>query len=276
MVDFPSSFGWSTSTSSTGFKTSKSHLSQMQYVRSKIFQILLAAWTALFGLPILWDTVATIRPKSIRWLSRQWARGFLVLCRYVLRITYKIEGAGNIPSEPFIAVSNHQSVWETIAFLVLFPDSNIIAKDSLYKIPVFGWYLRRSPMMKVLRDQPGKNIRSVIQGSKDAARDGRSIAIFPEGTRTRVYDRRKYERGLSAIQKATGYPLVPVILNSGVLWDPKYHMIYDGEITVRYLTPIHSSSELYTGLDQIEDTINEQKDQMVKDMDIDLWLTARR
>lgn len=245
----------------------------MQYVRSKIFHALLATWTAVYGLPILWDAVVTLRPRTIRWFSRQWAHGFLFLCRYVLRITYKIEGEENLPAEPCIVVSNHQSVWETIAFLALFPDSNIIAKDSLYRIPVFGWYLRRSPMMRVLRDQPGKNIRNIIQGSKDSARDGRSIAIFPEGTRTPVYGRQKHERGLSAIQKATGYPLVPVILNSGVLWGPGYDMIYNGEITVRYLPPIQSESDSYGDLELVESKINDQKDRMVKEMNIDSWLS---
>ncbi|WP_299820766.1 1-acyl-sn-glycerol-3-phosphate acyltransferase [uncultured Roseibium sp.] len=240
-----------------------------QYVRSKIFNVLLAAWTVLFALPILWDAIVTLRPDTIRWISRRWAHGFLFLCRYVLRVTYKVEGQENLPEEPFIIVSNHQSAWETVAFLVLFPDANIIAKDSLYQIPVFGWYLRRSPMMKVMRDQPGKNIRSIIKGAKQSAEEGRSVAIFPEGTRTPVYGRQKYERGLSVIQKATGYPLVPVVLNSGVFWDPKYHMIYDGEITVRYLPAISPSSNLYNDLDLVENDINLQKDQLAKELDLD-------
>ncbi|WP_244287862.1 lysophospholipid acyltransferase family protein [Labrenzia sp. 011] len=244
----------------------------MQYVRTKIFIVLLAAWTALFGLPILWDALVTLRPRTIRWLSRRWAHGFLFLCRYVLRLTYKVEGQEHLPEEPIIIVSNHQSVWETIAFLILFPDVNIIAKDSLYQIPVFGWYLRRSPMMKVIRDQPGTNIRSIIKGSKLSAQEGRTIAIFPEGTRAPVYGRQKYERGLSAIQKATGYPLVPVVLNTGVFWNSKYNVIHAGEITVRYLPPISPSSDLYNELDRIEDDINLHKDQMVKDMNIDKWL----
>lgn len=213
-------------------------------------------------MPILWDKFAPLQSGTIRGLSRQWAHGFLFLCRVVLKLTYKIEGRENLPDGPFIAVSNHQSLWETIAFLVLFPNANIVAKESLYRIPVFGWYLRRSPMMKVIRDQPGKSIRSIIQGSKHTAQEGRSIAIFPEGTRTPVFGRQKYERGLSAIQKATGYPLVPVVLNSGVFWGTGARMIYKGEITVRYLRAVPPSSDLYNNLDQIENEINKQKDEM--------------
>ncbi|MEP0589092.1 MAG: lysophospholipid acyltransferase family protein [Roseobacter sp.] len=219
-------------------------------------------WTGLFGIPILWDKFAPMQPGTIRGLSRQWAHGFLFLCRSVLKLTYKVEGRENLPDGPFIAVSNHQSLWETIAFLVLFPNANIVAKDSLYRIPVFGWYLRRSPMMKVIRDKPGKSIRSIIQGSKLSAQERRSIVIFPEGTRTPVNGRQKYERGLSAIQKATGYPLVPVVLNTGVFWGTGARMIFGGEITVRYLLTIPPSSELYNDLDQIENEINKQKDDM--------------
>ncbi|MDB5560490.1 MAG: acyl-phosphate glycerol 3-phosphate acyltransferase, partial [Enterovirga sp.] len=118
----------------------------MQSARSRLFDALVVAWTAMF-LPALVVLLVLGRPRSpIRATSRLWARGILFLLKWTVGLTHVEWGRQNIPEGPCLVVANHQSQWETIAFLTLVPNVAIVAKSELLAIPVMGWFLRHSPM----------------------------------------------------------------------------------------------------------------------------------
>jgi hypothetical protein len=120
-------------------------------IRSRQFDVLLAVWTGLFGLAIPILTLLRARDLTIRMVTRSWARGVLFGLKHVVGLDHVEHGREALPDEPCLIVCNHQSTWETIALLLLVPDVAIIAKDELIRIPVFGWYLRRSPMIVIDR-----------------------------------------------------------------------------------------------------------------------------
>lgn len=95
---------------------------------------------------------------------------------------------------------------------------------------------------------------------------GRSIVIFPEGTRVSVSGRRGFERGLEAIQRAGSMPIVPVTLNSGVFWASGARIKHPGRITVRIHPPIMADDAAYHDLDGLEGYMNDAKDAMVRDL----------
>ena len=110
----------------------------MQRFRSTLFDILLTVWTGLFApvLAFLW--LIGSPERGVRLTSRLWARGVLVSLKWLVGLTYAERGRNNIPDEPCLIIANHQSTWETLAFLVLFPDVAIVAKQELLTIPVFS------------------------------------------------------------------------------------------------------------------------------------------
>lgn len=210
----------------------------MRALRSLAFNILWSGWTALFGLtiPLLWG--ARSPPRTVRKFSRLWARGVLVLLAVTTGIRHAVRGESNIPAQPCLIVANHQSTWETIAALALFPDVAIIAKRELLRIPVMGWYLRRSPMIVIDRDEAGKALREMTAQSRAALAEGRSVLIFPEGTRSSVDEPVSFKRGVELLYRTLDAPALLVALDSGRFWPRGSGLKQPGVITVSLLAPI--------------------------------------
>ncbi len=210
----------------------------LTWIRSKLFDLLLAFWTALFGLavPVLW-LCGSPKP-AIRAVTRLWIHGALLGLKHVVGLRHVELGREHIPSEPCLIVANHQSTWETLASLLLFPDVAIVAKQELLEIPVFGWYLRHSPMIVIDRETGSKALREMIQQSQIALSEGRCVLVFPEGTRRPVTDPVTFKRGAELLYAKLGVPVLTMALNSGHFWSPGDNCKRSGTITVSYREPI--------------------------------------
>jgi 1-acyl-sn-glycerol-3-phosphate acyltransferase len=167
-----------------------------------------------------------------------WARGVLIELKWIVGLTHVERGRHNIPDEPCLIIANHQSTWETLAFLVLFPDVAIVAKRELLTIPVFSWFLRRSPMILIDRESGSKALRKMVEESRAALAQGRSVLIFPEGTRQQVATRIEFKRGVELLYTKLERVVLPVALNSGLFWGPGRALKRAGAISVSYLSPI--------------------------------------
>jgi 1-acyl-sn-glycerol-3-phosphate acyltransferase len=210
----------------------------VQRFRSTLFDLHLAVWTGLF-VPvqaILW--LCGSPERRVRGASRLWARGVLVNLKWLVGLTYAERGQHNIPDEPCLIVANHQSTWETLAFLILFPDVAIVAKQELLTIPVFSWFLRKSPMILIDRDGGSKAVRRMIEESQAALAQGRSVLIFPEGTRKPISEPIAFKRGVELLYARLNAPVLPVALDSGRFWGPDEPYKRAGTISVSYLDPI--------------------------------------
>ena len=207
----------------------------MQRFRSTLFDILLTVWTGLFApvLAFLW--LIGSPERGVRLTSRLWARGVLVSLKWLVGLTYAERGRNNIPDEPCLIIANHQSTWETLAFLVLFPDVAIIAKQELLTIPVFSWFLRKSPMILIDRESGSKAVRKMIDESRAVLAQGRSVLIFPQGTRKSASEPVEFKRGVELLYTRLNRVVLPVSLNSGLFWGPDRAYKRAGTISVSYL-----------------------------------------
>ena len=210
----------------------------VQRVRSKLFDIALVLWTALFAPAAVALAVCGAPERAVRRTARAWARGTLCLLGWCVGLTYVEEGQENIPAEPCLIIANHQSTWETLAFLALFPDVAIVAKQELLTIPVFAWFLRNSPMILIDRDSGPKAVRKMVDESRVALAGGRSVLIFPEGTRQSVSAKIEFKRGIEILYAKLDRKVLPVALNSGHFWAPDQAYKRSGIITVDYLGSI--------------------------------------
>lgn len=226
-----------------------------QNIRSRIFDLLLAVWTALFGLAVPVLTLLRVHDRTIRAATRYWARGVLFGLKNVVGLDYVERGREVIPDEPCLIVCNHQSTWETIAFLLLVPDVAIIAKDELVRIPVFGWYLSRSPMIIIDRDAGMRSLKAMVDESRAVLAQGRSILIFPEGTRGSGKDELTFKRGVGMLYSRLNVPVVPVAVNSGKFWGRNLPYKRPGTITVSYRPVISSGLSTKDFIRAAEDAV---------------------
>ena len=111
-------------------------------------------------------------------------------------------------------------------------------KRELLFIPIVGWAMARAGNIAVERGDGAKALRGLVRQAKAAIAEGRSILIFPEGTRTPVGSQRPYQVGTAALYRQLGVPVVPVALNSGLFWGRRKFIKWPGIIDVEVLPPI--------------------------------------
>lgn len=188
---------------------------------------------ALVGSPIL----LLPRRAVVAW-ARFWIDFIIWWLRLTCRLTHRVVGLENLPQGPIIIACKHQSSWETLAFTRLFPDTAIVLKRELLFIPIVGWAMARAGNIAVARGDGAQALRGLVRQAKATIAEGRSILIFPEGTRVAVGVEKPYQVGAAALYRQLGVPVVPVALNSGLFWGRRKFVKRPGLITVEVLQPI--------------------------------------
>lgn len=208
----------------------------MTLARSVLFDLTFYLWTILLSVLAVPALLASQR-ATMR-ISELWAIVSLLLLRLIVGLSYEVRGTHNLPDGAVIVALKHQSAWETIALWVLLENPAIVLKQSLARIPVFGWYLKRGQAIVIDRDAGPRALRPMVAAARSAVAQGRPIAIFPEGTRTPPGVRRPYQPGVAALYTQLGLPIVPVALNSGLFWGRRSFLKRSGKILVQFLPPI--------------------------------------
>jgi len=159
-----------------------------------------------------------------------------IFCMWWLKITLNIKfnviGKENIPNEPSVIVSNHQSTWETLGFQTIFPHQTWVLKQELQWIPIFGWGLSLLKPITIDRGEKLKAIKKVIKQGSARIKEGIYVVVFPEGTRQPYTQLGEYQNGGMAIAKKTGCSIIPVYHNAGKLWPKGSFIKQPGTITV--------------------------------------------
>ena len=122
-------------------------------------------------------------------------------------------GLENMGAGPYIIVANHRSVLDIPLCLGL-PGPllvRILARQSLFKVPVMGWYMRYSKHIPVDLGDP-EAVRSSLKRCADTLSAGISLLIFPEGTRSEDATLGRFGRGAFRLSKDTGVPILPVVI----------------------------------------------------------------
>jgi 1-acyl-sn-glycerol-3-phosphate acyltransferase len=214
---------------------------------------------AIVGMPLL------LAPR--RWVvawSHFWIRFCLGWLRITCLLTHRLDGLGNMPSGPVIIAAKHQSTWETLAFALLFPNAAIILKRELLFIPVVGWAMARAGHIGVERGDGAKALRGLVRQAKAALAEGRSLLIYPEGTRTPVGSQPPYQVGTAALYRQLGVPVVPVALNSGVFWGRRKFIKWPGVIDVEVLPAIPPGLDRKAFMATLRERIEGATERLVK------------
>ena len=142
-----------------------------------------------------------------------WARLILAASR----IKVEVIGLSNIdPAKSYLYMSNHQGNFDIPILQAYLPvQFRWLAKAELFNIPVFGYAMRRAGHISIDRS----NRKSAFKSLSNAARiirNGVSVLIFPEGTRSSDGNIRHFKKGGFILAVASGVPIVPVIIHG--LW----------------------------------------------------------
>ncbi len=208
----------------------------MIMARSLLYHTLYGVWAFLMSFAFLPSLILPFWASDF--IARFWTRSVYWLLRVICRLTYRVEGMEFLPTEPVIVASKHQSAWDTLFFPYKLDKSAIILKRELFWLPFFGWYAKKYGAIGIDRRGGASAIRQMIKDSRKPLSTGRSIIIFPEGTRTAPGEKGFYHSGVAALYNQLKLPVVPVALNSGIYWPRRKLIRRPGVITLRFLPPI--------------------------------------
>ncbi|MEX2131985.1 MAG: lysophospholipid acyltransferase family protein [Pseudohongiellaceae bacterium] len=136
----------------------------------------------------------------------------------------------NVKGSPVVALANHQSEWETFfLYKILSPVCPILKKE-LLNIPFWGWALRLYHPIAIDRSRRHKAGRSILTQGVGRIKEGMSVVIFPEGTRTAVGRHKPFSRGGAKLAVAANTPILPVAHNAGGCWPPHRFLKHPGTI----------------------------------------------
>lgn len=225
----------------------------MIWLRSLAFQLAFLIWTGALGLLALPLLLA-----PALWVMRFgtfWSAGTLKLLHWCVGLDHELRGRENLPAGPAIIAMKHQSAWDTFAAPVLFDLPAVVIKRELGWVPFYGWYAVKAGSIAVDRAGGARALKRLVAASARALSQGRSILIFPEGTRSAVGDRLPYQPGVAALYRQLGVPLVPVAVNSGLYWGRRSFIKRPGRIIVEILPPIPAGGDRRRVMAELESRI---------------------
>src|SRR3546814_563196 len=116
-------------------------------------------------------------------LGRFWAHPILAALAILCGLRHEVRGREHLPEGAVLIAAKHQSAWDTIIFSILLWDHSFVLKRELMWTPLFGLYLARAGLIAVDRRGGARALKRMVAAARKAARLGRPIVIFPEGTR---------------------------------------------------------------------------------------------
>jgi 1-acyl-sn-glycerol-3-phosphate acyltransferase len=173
------------------------------------------------------------------WCARWWCR--LVAWSIFARI--RVHGAANVRKDQnYVYMANHSSLIDTPALFAYLPyQFRIMAKKELFWVPFMGWHLWTAGNFPIDRSDGRKTARS-LRAVIDGVKGGKSLAVFPEGTRTPDGRLQAFKSGAFKIAVKAGVPIVPVSIRGTFKLLPKTTLApRPGRVDVVVGTPIDTS-----------------------------------
>jgi 1-acyl-sn-glycerol-3-phosphate acyltransferase len=198
-------------------------------VRAYLFLLLFIPVTALFALSASIFTLIDSSGRTYSFHARLWAR----IALFLNHTPVELRGAEHLPDGPFILMSNHQSNFDIFSLLAALPRRIYwIAKKELFDIPVFGPSMRRGGYIPLDRSDGRKALKS-MENAAAIIRQGSSVVMFPEGTRSVDGLLLPFKRGGFMLAVRAGVPVIPVTINgSGRVNPGGLIRLYSGRITL--------------------------------------------
>jgi len=148
--------------------------------------------------------------KGPHFIARLWARMLL----RVSSVRVDISGIEKIdPEGTYIFAANHSSMFDILVLLGHLPARFCwLAKAELFKIPLFGTAMKRCGYIPVDRSNPRAGVKS-LKRAAERIRNGTSVVIFPEGTRSKDGRIQSFKHGGFLLALQSHRPIVPVTIS---------------------------------------------------------------
>ncbi|MCP4504573.1 MAG: 1-acyl-sn-glycerol-3-phosphate acyltransferase [Deltaproteobacteria bacterium] len=216
------------------------------------FGVLRIIWTACWGflatmvvswIPTFTIAVLLIPFKKNRDFADWWIYWLMSSFQGLFGIEIDIEGLHNIdPKKTYIIVVNHRSWADAIALVVclhnVLPFSTIIKRGLTY-IPLAGWFLLLAGYVPVDRGQKKKGANEPLASASETLKSGRSMLVFPEGTRSPSHRFTRLKKGAAILSRDHQLEMLPITISGAQFLFPKgTFVVRPGKIHVEFGAPL--------------------------------------
>jgi len=158
---------------------------------------------------------------------------------------WRVQFTGEPPSGgPYVIVANHQSMIDILLLFRLRMHYKWVSKSENFLIPFIGWNMSLNRYIAIRRGTVKGNLR-MMRECEAALREGNSLMIFPEGTRSPDGVVRRFKEGAFELANRTGAPVLPLVIEGTAEALPKHGVVLRGRRTfrVRILEPVPARTD---------------------------------
>ena len=152
-----------------------------------------------------------------------------------------VTGAENIPvDEPVLYVSNHQANMDIPILYSTAPQTMaFVAKKEMEKIPMLSYWMKERGCVFIDMDNPRNSLKAINQAI-EVLQSGNSLAIFPEGTRSKGPEMGDFKPGSLRIAIKSGVKVIPVTIKDSYKLVGKNGKFQPAKVSVHYSDSIDS------------------------------------
>jgi len=199
-------------------------------------------WTAFsITLSLIFSLLFFNRDITMKMARGFWAPGML----FIANCKLYVEGLKNIPlNEPIIFISNHKSYFDVACLIKAIPiNIHFIAKKTLSKIPFLAWYMYAAKAIFIDRSNPRNAMQSLDRAGR-LIKEGRSVLVFPEGTRSNTGNLLKFKKGAFVLAKKANVKIIPVyIKGTDKVWTSN-NTLKNGNVKITFGEAIENIGEM--------------------------------
>jgi 1-acyl-sn-glycerol-3-phosphate acyltransferase len=212
------------------------------------FLYVFTAVGVLLIIPLTWMNAR----RPVQMMTKVWAKSvFLVLFKRL-----RIQGKENIDTKKHnIIIANHSSLFDILAIVSFYPEVTWFGHERLLKVPIFSRYLRMIDYIPY-KEPTITNTRHMLEQLLEKGKD-KSIAIFPEGTRTLNGRINPFYRGFIYLFRSREVGIQPVTLNGFFDLKPKnrFYIDFGSKLNVIIHKPIPREELINKSDEEIIDTV---------------------
>lgn len=227
----------------------------LSYPRSIVGIILFPVHTILCSMSLVVVNLILKNRKIEDAIVTIWTRG---AC-WLFGVEVEVQGLENRPDGGFIYVFNHTSFFDIFAMNGYLGSFRFGAKIELFRIPIFGWAMKRAGILPIARDRR-EEVFKVYKEAELRIRAGERFALAPEGTRQETEHLGKFKTGPFIFAINAKAPIVPVVVRGAAPIWPKGKLIpnwgvWNSKITIKVLPPIDAKAYSLDRRPELQDRV---------------------
>ena len=175
-------------------------------------------------------------------------------------IKLEVNGLDNIPEDQAVLfIGNHCSYYDIIVTYPLMKGpTGFMAKKEIKKIPCLSWWMYFVNCIFLDRKDPRQGLQSVLKAA-DMIKNGISIFLFPEGTRSKDGRLGEFKDGGFKIATKAKCPIVPVgIQGTADVFENHIPFIKSSKVIVTFGEPVYTDKMDRAEIKQIPEIIKEK------------------